>query len=368
MSEQEVLPKEDQTALITIEKTTALDVFTTPGMIAPLLTSIADTVREFKGDITTAKGRAEIKSLAFKVTRTKTYIDGIGKELSDTTKAEIDTKVAELTAQRTCIESTRKEVKAFMDTLRDEVRKDLDEWEAEQERIKQAKAQQEAAAAQRKADIQSAIDAYRGIPGDLVGQPSATIQATLDQIAANTPSADSFDERVDEALAAWTDCKTKVSAMLNQVLTIERQQQEMRDREVAQKASDEERQRQESRIRQEQLDRERAERETREANERADRLQREAEEKAKQAELDAKAREEQAKKDAIEQERLRVEEDARQAAQVEADRLANKEHCQKINREALDSLIINAGLIEETAKAVIKAIIRGQIKNVSIKY
>ncbi|OCS62006.1 hypothetical protein BBZ50_02590 [Escherichia coli] len=35
----------------------------------------------FVPDITTAKGRKEIASLAYKVAQTKTYLDGLGKDL-----------------------------------------------------------------------------------------------------------------------------------------------------------------------------------------------------------------------------------------------------------------------------------------------
>jgi hypothetical protein len=59
------------------------------------------------------------------VARSKTYIDNAGKDL-----------VAELKALPKQIDESRRVVRERLDALKDEVRRPLTEWEAEQERIK----------------------------------------------------------------------------------------------------------------------------------------------------------------------------------------------------------------------------------------
>ncbi|MGQ4865984.1 hypothetical protein ACOQOO_26480, partial [Enterobacter kobei] len=63
--------------------------------------------------------------MAHKVARSKTYIDNAGKDL-----------VAELKALPKQIDESRRIVRERLDALKDEVRRPLTEWEAEQERIK----------------------------------------------------------------------------------------------------------------------------------------------------------------------------------------------------------------------------------------
>lgn len=63
--------------------------------------------------------------MAHKVARSKTYIDNAGKDL-----------VAELKALPKQIDESRRVVRERLDALKDEVRRPLTEWEAEQDRIK----------------------------------------------------------------------------------------------------------------------------------------------------------------------------------------------------------------------------------------
>lgn len=85
-------------------------------------------------DASTEKGRKEIASLAYKVSRSKTAIDDAGKTL-----------VADIKARASKIDAARKKARDTLDALRDEVRAPLTEWEAEQARIEREKAEAEAA-------------------------------------------------------------------------------------------------------------------------------------------------------------------------------------------------------------------------------
>lgn len=114
--------------LIVIQPENALSVFSETGKLDPLLDSIAKEVRAFIPDVSTVSGRKEIASMAYKVAQSKTYLDSIGKNLVDEYK-EIPKK----------IDANRKAVRDFLDNLRDEVRKPLNDYEAEQAAIEKAR-------------------------------------------------------------------------------------------------------------------------------------------------------------------------------------------------------------------------------------
>lgn len=113
------------TDLIVIEKQNAMAVFTTKEQLDPIIEAIEKEARSLVPDVSTRKGRDAIASMAHKVARSKTYIDNAGKDL-----------VAELKALPKQIDESRRIVRERLEALKDEVRRPLTEWEAEQERIK----------------------------------------------------------------------------------------------------------------------------------------------------------------------------------------------------------------------------------------
>lgn len=113
------------TDLVVIEKKNAMAVFTNNDQLDPLIEAIEKEARSLVPDVTTKKGRDAIASMAHKVARSKTYIDNAGKDL-----------VAELKALPKQIDESRRVARERLDALKDEVRRPLTEWEAEQERIK----------------------------------------------------------------------------------------------------------------------------------------------------------------------------------------------------------------------------------------
>ena len=88
------------TDLVVIEKANAMTVFQSADQIEEILQKVEREVMSFVPDITTAKGRKEIASLAYKVAQTKTYLDGLGKDL-----------VAELKEIPKLIDANRKTVR-----------------------------------------------------------------------------------------------------------------------------------------------------------------------------------------------------------------------------------------------------------------
>lgn len=113
------------TDLVVIEKSSAMAVFTNNEQLDPIIEKIEKEARSLVPDVSTKKGRDAIASMAHKVARSKTYIDNAGKDL-----------VAELKALPKQIDESRRIVRDRLDALKDEVRRPLTEWEAEQERIK----------------------------------------------------------------------------------------------------------------------------------------------------------------------------------------------------------------------------------------
>lgn len=137
------------TDLVVIEKANAMTVFQSADQIEEILQKVEREVMSFVPDITTAKGRKEIASLAYKVAQTKTYLDGLGKDL-----------VAELKEIPKLIDANRKTVRDRLDELKAKARQPLTDYEEEQARIKaeeEAKAAAEALAKQIESDHEIAI-------------------------------------------------------------------------------------------------------------------------------------------------------------------------------------------------------------------
>lgn len=139
------------TDLVVIEKSNAMTVFKSADQIEDILQKVEREVMSFVPDVTTAKGRKEIASLAYKVAQTKTYLDGLGKDL-----------VAELKEIPKLIDANRKTVRDRLDELKEKARQPLTDYEVEQERIKQEeeaerkKAQEEADRIRREAEAKEA--------------------------------------------------------------------------------------------------------------------------------------------------------------------------------------------------------------------
>ena len=299
---------ESTAALVTIKPNTVLQVFTEGGHIDPIQQAIADEVRKFKADPYTEKGRKEIASMAFKVARTKTYLDGLGKDL-----------VADMKELPKKVDASRKVVRDFLDALKDEVRQPLDQWEAEQERI----------AAERKAKEDAEA---------LAKEIEFTHEIAL------LLNAD-YDHKKVEAAAAAEQARLEREDQLRREGEA-RARQEAQEREQAAKDAQE-----------------RAERQQAEAEERA----KDAEARAAQAKKEADDRAEQAAVEAQQRERARAEAVARAEAEAKAAKERDMEHRRKINGAIL-AAIVATGIPEDQAKELVKAMAQGKIPHVSIAY
>lgn len=269
--------------------------------------------------------------MAHKVARSKTYIDNAGKDL-----------VAELKALPKQIDESRRVIRERLDALKDEVRRPLTEWEAEQERIK----------------AEEAMNALH-----------------VEALAMN--------EEFDRQLAARIESDHEMALLMNDAF----------DREQADKAAEAERQRI---AHEEEIKRMAAAAASREVEQRAQREREEAAHReavlkaqAEQAERDRIAAEKKAEADkqaAIEAERRKAQEEAdrirREAEQREQARLAEEKrkadeqarreadvkHRKAVGTEIVKALLANTSLTRDQAIEVLTAVKDGRIPHTGISY
>ena len=330
------------TDLVVIEKKNAMAVFTNNDQLAPLIELIEKEARSLVPDVTTKKGRDAIASMAHKVARSKTYIDNAGKDL-----------VAELKALPKQIDESRRVVRERLDALKDEVRRPLTEWEAEQERIKAEEAMNAMHA--------EALEMNIKFDQELAAKFEADHEMAL------LMDKDIDRERADKAAEAERQRIAREEE-------IKRQAEEKAKREAEEKhrAEMEASARREA---EERAAKERAERERIEAQQRAERDRIAAEQKAeadKQAAIDAERRKAQEEADRIrreaeQREQARLAEEKRKADE-QARREADVKHRKFVGTEIVKALLANTSLTRDQAIEVLTAIKDGNIPHTSISY
>ncbi|MGG9111656.1 hypothetical protein [Raoultella ornithinolytica] len=328
--------------LVVIEKKNAMAVFTNNDQLDPLIEAIEKEARSLVPDVTTKKGRDAIASMAHKVARSKTYIDNAGKDL-----------VAELKALPKQIDESRRVVRERLDALKDEVRRPLTEWEAEQERIKAEEAMNALHA--------EALEMNIKFDQELAAKFEADHEMAL------LMDKDIDRERADKAAEAERQRIAREEE-------IKRQAEEKAKREAAEKAQ-REIDAAAAREREAILAKERAERERIEAQQRAEREQREAAERAereKQTAVDAERRKAQEEADRIrreaeQREQARLAEEKRKADE-QARREADVKHRKTVGTEIVKALLANTSLTRDQAIEVLTAIKDGNIPHTGISY
>ncbi|WP_429058953.1 hypothetical protein [Aeromonas jandaei] len=358
-----------QTQLVVIEPTTAVALFTEGHGVAELLADIRQKASSLVPDVTTAKGRKEIASVAHAVARTKTYIDGLGKELTDQYK-EIPKR----------IDANRKVLRDTLDALKDEVRAPLTQYEAAEEA--------------RVAALKERMTAFADAKQATADLPSTELEHYLQQIEAIAID-DSWEEMTAQAGVAKDTAVLHLRAVIEkakereaQAAELERlrqeaaaREQEDRERRIAEQAAAAEAQRQE----QARLDAERREREARDREQQAIRdaeaaekaLQEaearriaeaeQAEQRRLQAEENARRQAEEAAARAAEQERQRIAQEQALQQEEEQLRAADVEHRRTINNAILMDLM-GLGIEEDKAIHLIKQIAGNKIEHLSINY
>lgn len=372
-------------------KENALAVFTAANGLDPYLAKIREEIDGFTPDTSTKKGRDAIASIAYKVARSKTALDNVGKEL-----------VAELKDVPKKIDAERKRVRDTLDSWQEEVRRPLNEWQAaEDARVDRHNDGIEwfRLRAEENSDLSSdeLVHSIEEVESYVIDESWQEFEAEAHRIKARALS--SLKEALDKRVKAD-----------NEAAELARLRQEAEDRAEADRIAEAQRVAVEA-------ERQRVEKERREQQEESDRLIRKAELEREQARIDqeqAELRSKQAERDRIaaveqaerdrtsaqeraeqqriqaenlaEQERLaanerqkRAEEKARQdeidrqqreADEIERQRLAresDKSHKIKIMGEAKQA-IMGMNVSEELAKAIVLKIARGEVPNITINF
>lgn len=390
---------ETATAIVLVEQLTPMQLFA-PGAMRPLLDRIKAEVRAIDTDISTETGRKAVASLAYKVARTKTFIDEQRVKL-----------VADEKKRLAAIDAEGKKVREELDELKEEVRKPLTDWEnAEQDRIR---------------DHESRIAgmaAYEGSPYSSVDQLNAALlridslwdhnfqeftkRATLAreravlyletakknilQLEAEQAERERLEAKEkeknriaretkiaeDARLAAEAKAKREADAEAARVLEREalvKQQAEAEKKRIEDEAAAER-----DRLQKEKLDVERkAQKASDDARAAAQRAKLAAEERERKVKADRIAAEKKAEADrvaAVEAERKRLE-DIQKAkdeiiARAEANRkqrAADQKHRAEIAGAAVNALVAH-GIDATSAVCMIGLIDAGEVPNVTISY
>ncbi|KUQ97934.1 hypothetical protein [Enterobacter hormaechei] len=318
------------TDLVVIEKQNAMAVFTTKEQLDPIIEAIEKEARSLVPDVSTRKGRDAIASMAHKVARSKTYIDNAGKDL-----------VAELKALPKQIDESRRIVRERLEALKDEVRRPLTEWEAEQERMK-------------------AEEAMNALHAEAL----------------------EMNIKFDQELAAKFEADHEMALLMNEKFDRDREEQRRqaeqaqreRDERLKQEAAEQARRDAEAKHKAEIEAAARREAEEKARAELAERQRIEAEQRAAREKQEAEARAEREKAAAVEAERLKAKQaeaarlaEEQRKAEEEARRAADKEHRRTVNRRVIADLIAQ-GIPEEFAQKALLAIAGGKVQDAHIKY
>lgn len=319
------------TDLVVIEKHNAMAVFTTKEQLDPLIEAIEKEARSLVPDVSTKKGRDAIASMAHKVARSKTYIDNAGKDL-----------VAELKALPKQIDESRRIVRERLDSLKDEVRRPLTEWEAEQERLKAEEAARIKAEEDRKqfeADHEMALLMDKDFDRELEEQRRLAEQAQRER-----------DEQLKREAAEQAKREAEARHRAELEAAARREAEEKARAEAAER----------QRIETEQ----RAQREAEEARQRAER-EKEAAIAAEQRKAQEEA--ERIKRAAEAKEAARLAEEKRIADET-AKREADVKHRKTVGTEIVNALLANTSLTREQAIEVLTALKDGLVPRAKIHY
>ena len=309
-------------------------------------------------DVTTKEGVSQIKSCARQIASAKTKIDNLGKQV-----------VAELKELPKVIDANRRTFRERMEALQDEIRRPVTEIE------------------EREAEIERILQVHQ----HLMDADSETIKLNIESVKAIPLTAEKWHESLEKATKAVTGELNALDMMLRNAEKREAEARELE--ELRRKQEEADRIIREQKIKEEAEKKAREEAEARAAAEKA-RLQREKEEaerKAAEAERAAKEaieREEAARNSKIAMERAAI--GAQQAVPMSKTLPQPKPSKWTEEQKAVNKRIVAdiASLIEpelktriaghsdpgyrlaaeESAKAVVKAILTRKIENLKVEY
>lgn len=356
------------TKLKLIEKDKAPEIFKSKDAVEDLIEKLRAEVTSVVPDLSTSKGRKEIASLAYKVAKSKTALDEIGKDLVSDAKAKIK-----------LVDDNRKIIRDKLDALKAEVRKPLTDWEnAESERV--AKHEQGISDIRSYAQktpenlsnecvvsriLISYLEELEGIAmgdhwEDFAAEAAAAKDASVAILKQRIADAEKREferaelDKLRKQAAEREEAERRAKAEREQ-----KEREELLQREAEERARAEEQRKAQEAEKARKAEEERKQREHQAELDRAEREKAEAERQAAEAKLQAER--------AAEEERQRIARQLEQQRQEEDRRAADKDHRRQINNAAVADFVAQ-GMSEDGAKGIVIAIAKGLIKNVKIEY
>lgn len=317
-----------------------------PAWFEPYYAALSADVAGHTPDVSTERGRDQLKALAFRIVKARTGIEDQRRKLTENWRKLTDS-----------VNKTGKVMREKLEALEETARRPLAAWQAQEEA--------------RKADIDHAIEGLRNACMIAFDETAASVAGRLAWVRGiNDLSAERFGERHDEAMN-WFDqavsALTKAHARLVKAeaeaaeLTALREQQALIDREAAAQQMATARAEQDRQVaeRAAQQERERVQQETEERIAAAQQKA-EAEAQRKIDEADRALAEERRQREA-ERQTLEAAETARRA------REQDEEHRRTINGEIRDALV-GLGLDNNMARQVVIGLVKGEVPYVMVCY
>ena len=309
-------------------------------------------------DVATKEGVSQIKSCSRQIASAKTKIDNLGKQV-----------VAELKKLPGVIDENRRNFREKMEALQAEIRRPVTEIE----------------------EREAEIDRIKTVHQQLIDADSATIKQNIESVKAIPLTAEKWKESLEKATKAVTG---EINALETMLKAAEKRESEARELEELRKKQEEaERIIREQKIREDAERKAREEAEARAAAEKA-RLEREKEEaerkaaEAERAAQEARKREEDARnsKEALERAAIGAQQAVPMSKTMPQPKPSKWTEEQKaVNKRLVADIadIIEPELktriaghsdpgyrlaAEESAKAIVKAILTGKINNLKVEY
>lgn len=340
---------DQMTALAIPAKSDLAAMFRKSDGLDPIIARIEAEVRAHVPDISTAKGRKAIASLAYKIAQSKTALDDAGKALNEEARSHIN-----------AVDAERRKARDRLDKLKDEARAPLDKWEADEAaRVESLKSRLDRLTAAAPAEESSS--AYAAMIARVEG---AVIDETWQEFVADAAIAkDRTLARLRSAMSVCADRERleaeneRLKAEADALAEDERRRREAdaaEQQRIAAEKAEEERRAQIEKEKQEA-----AERASREAEDRAkveaEKIQREANERA-EAERRAAAEREAELQRQIDEAKLREE----SAAQAERDRIAAEKRAEDDARAKREADAVHRANIKRAIVSALESM-RGNI-------
>ncbi|VAW38906.1 TolA protein [hydrothermal vent metagenome] len=340
--------------LVVIEEKDITTVFGVGGS-EPILKGLKNKLEAFEPDISTSKGRDEIKSFARKFSSTKVYIEKLGKNLGEEAKKTLDV-----------INGERRKIKNACDEYRDLARKPLTDWEEiDRERVRRHESAVNSLLLELEIEVED-LDHAKCI---LASTEAIVIDESFEEYkeAATRAKDQVVTHFKAKVIVLEAEERVKAEAEKLEQERIKREQDE-RDERLKQEAADKAKKEAEETAQKEadEKDRlateaiEKANREALEAKRETERVEREKKEALEQAEID--------KKKALNDERERV---AREKAQKDAEekkRQDNKRHRNRIIKEVTEDIKKCNILDDDAISSLIETIHDNKVRHLSIKF